>query len=78
MNEKLVDYLNRTKPNQETIEAATRSFLSELTEDLPPPEMKRKMIGSDPVQFRGGDCNAHDIDVRADKEMIDPAEGMSR
>ena len=39
---------------------------------------KREMIGSNPVQFRGGHRNAHDANVRADKEMIDPVERMGR
>src|SRR5258708_2257432 len=46
MNETLADYLNRTRPNQETIEVATRAFLSELTEDLPPSAMKKKLIAA--------------------------------
>jgi hypothetical protein len=43
MNEKLIDYLNETKPNLETIEVATRAFLSEITDDLTPSEMKHQM-----------------------------------
>jgi len=46
MNEGLVEFLNRTKPNQETIEVATRTFLSELTEDMPPSKMKRNLVGA--------------------------------
>ena len=46
MNESFVEYLNTICPNQETILVATRAFISELTDDLLPSEMKERMISS--------------------------------
>lgn len=44
MNEVLADYLNTIKPNDETIETATRCFVSEYTDDLIPQQMKNRLV----------------------------------
>lgn len=46
MNENFVEYLNTINPNQETILVATRAFISEITDDLLPSEMKDQMISA--------------------------------
>jgi hypothetical protein len=43
MKETFAEYLNEIKPNDETIEVAARAFLSELTDDALPEEMKQEM-----------------------------------
>ena len=36
------------------------------------------MVGRNAIQFRGGDGNTRNTDIRTDKKMIDPSKGMDR
>jgi hypothetical protein len=46
MSETFADFLNEIRPNDESIEIAARAFLSELTDDMVPNDMKSGLIQS--------------------------------
>lgn len=46
MNDTLVDYLDELEPTDENIEAATRSLVSELTDDLVPRQMLDQLVAA--------------------------------
>lgn len=44
MNESFLEYINNLNPNDENIEVATRAFISDISNDLLPEEMKDKLL----------------------------------